>query len=201
MFDKIIRKLRREPRNRSDERSRLGRSAFPLFKAGLPLDEIVTRLGADPSAIRALFAEWVRLVQLSHQWLDSSAPTGDPKFNHEPNEDWSCCPAHRMQKAARRRSTHGPGPSLAFDRYVAGRMQSPAFAGEYERAGIEIRAIDEACLDLGMSKTDLARSVAATPEAMRQLLTADGANLTLHTVREVLAAVGLRFKCLAKVVG
>jgi DNA-binding phage protein len=93
-----------------------------------------------------------------------------------------------------------PTPKTAFDRYVAEQLKSPTFAAEFERVGIEIRAVDDlikavdaARLDLGMSKAELARKVSTTPEAMRRLLTADDVNPTFNTILSVLEAVGLRF--------
>ena len=86
-----------------------------------------------------------------------------------------------------------------FDRFVAEQLRSPSFAAEYERAGIEIRAVDDlirgiemARNDLDMTKADLARRVSTTPEAMRRLLTSHDANPTLRTVLHVLDALGLR---------
>ncbi|HEX3346076.1 MAG TPA: hypothetical protein VHS09_15945 [Polyangiaceae bacterium] len=87
----------------------------------------------------------------------------------------------------------------AFDRYVDEQKKNPVFAAEYERAGVEIRAIDDfirrvdaARVKLGMSKADLARKVSTTPEAMRRLLTSPDANPTFQTIISVLEAVGLR---------
>jgi DNA-binding phage protein len=88
----------------------------------------------------------------------------------------------------------------AFDRYVDEQKKNPDFAAEYERAGVEIRAIDDfvrrvdtARIEKGMSKADLARKVSTTPEAMRRLLTSRDANPTFQTILSVLEAVGLRF--------
>jgi DNA-binding phage protein len=83
-----------------------------------------------------------------------------------------------------------------FDRFVAEQLKSPSFAREFERAGVEVRAIDElirgidaARIELGMTKADLARRVSTTPEAMRRLLTSPDANPTFTTILHVLEAV------------
>jgi DNA-binding phage protein len=87
----------------------------------------------------------------------------------------------------------------AFDRFVAQKIQSPAFAEAYlsERAEIDaidavIRAIEAARIETGISKTELARRIAASPESVRRLLTAERVNPTLVTVLRLFAAVGLR---------
>jgi DNA-binding phage protein len=87
----------------------------------------------------------------------------------------------------------------AFDRYVDEQKKDPAFAAEYQRAGVEIRAVDEfvrrvdtARIEKGMTKADLARRISMTPEAMRRLLTSPDVNPTLETVLAVLEAVDLR---------
>jgi DNA-binding phage protein len=92
-----------------------------------------------------------------------------------------------------------PTRKTAFDRYVDEQKKSPTFAAEYERVGAEILAVDDLIrlidaerVDLGMSKADLARKVSTTPAAMRRLLTSGGANPTITTVLDVLAAVGMR---------
>jgi ribosome-binding protein aMBF1 (putative translation factor) len=66
----------------------------------------------------------------------------------------------------------------AYDRFVAKKMRSPAFATAYakERAEIDaidavIRAIEDARIENGLSKTELARRIAASPESVRRLLT------------------------------
>jgi DNA-binding phage protein len=100
-------------------------------------------------------------------------------------------------------ATEGPAmPSRkpnAFDRFVAEKMQSPAFAEAYlsERAEIDaidavIRAIEAARIETGISKTALARRIAASPESVRRLLTAERVNPTLVTVLRLFAAVGLQ---------
>ncbi len=87
----------------------------------------------------------------------------------------------------------------AFDRFVAAKMQSPAFAEAYVSARAEtdaidavIGAIEAARIETGISKTELARRIAASPESVRRLLTAERVNPTLVTVLRLFAAVGLR---------
>lgn len=91
------------PSERAADRAKLAASAFPLFRSGTPLDEIVIALVADPTSIRELFVEWSKLVQLSDQWLTpgGGGRTAGPKFDHEPNVDWSCCAAHKLQNQSK----------------------------------------------------------------------------------------------------
>jgi DNA-binding phage protein len=88
----------------------------------------------------------------------------------------------------------------AYDRFVAKKLRSPAFAAAYasERAEIDaidavIRAVEDARIDIGMSKAELARRIAASPESVRRLLTAERVNPTFRTTFRLLHAVGLAF--------
>jgi len=87
----------------------------------------------------------------------------------------------------------------AFDRYVAKRRKDAEFESAYQEARDEIeaidqfiRALDEARVDAGVSKAELARRIGAKPEAVRRLLTAERANPTLKTVVGLAKALGLR---------
>lgn len=87
-----------------------------------------------------------------------------------------------------------------FDAYVERReKKSPTFAKELNDARREIeqvdaivRALDEARVDVGMSKAELARAIGARPDALRRLFTADRANPTLETVARLCDALGFR---------
>jgi DNA-binding phage protein len=88
----------------------------------------------------------------------------------------------------------------AYDRFVAKKMRSPAFATAYakERAEIDaidsiVRAIEDARIGVGLSKADLARRIAASPESVRRLLTAKEVNPTIRTTLRLLREVGLTF--------
>lgn len=70
--------------------------AFPLFRVGKSSDEVAAELAVDPAKIRALFDDWVRLTRIAGQWGASRSSVAAPQFNHESNEDGSCCPAHRV---------------------------------------------------------------------------------------------------------
>jgi DNA-binding phage protein len=87
----------------------------------------------------------------------------------------------------------------AYDRFVAEKMRKPAFAAAYakERAEIDaidavIRTIEEARVQTGISKAELARRIAASPESVRRLLTAQRVNPTFLTVLRILPVVGLK---------
>lgn len=91
----------------------------------------------------------------------------------------------------------------AFDRYVAKRRKDAEFESAYQDARDEIeaidqfiRALDEARVDAGVSKAELARRIGAKPEAVRRLLTAERANPTLRTVVGLAKALGLRVELL-----
>ncbi len=86
-----------------------------------------------------------------------------------------------------------------FDKFVAEQMKRPRFAAAYQRARAEIgavddliRVLDEKRVAVGMTKAELARRIAASPEVVRRLLTADHANPTVETVLRIAEAVGLR---------
>jgi DNA-binding phage protein len=88
----------------------------------------------------------------------------------------------------------------ASERWLAKKMESPAFRAEFEQSRREtdavdglIRIMDERRDSLGISKTELARRVGHNEAAVRRLLTAGG-NPTLATVVEILTALGLVLK-------
>ena len=94
-----------------------------------------------------------------------------------------------------------PRKKTAFDRYFDARMKDPAFASSYAeaRAVIDstdalIRALDKARLLLGVSKAELARQIAARPEIVRRLFTADDPNPTLSTVLRLAEALGFHLE-------
>jgi DNA-binding phage protein len=84
-----------------------------------------------------------------------------------------------------------------FDKFFDDRMKNKEFRTGYDEARSEIdrvdalvRALDAARIDVGLSKADLARKVATSPEALRRLFTADHANPTLATFVKLAAALG-----------
>lgn len=91
-----------------------------------------------------------------------------------------------------------------FDRFLDAHMRDPSFARGYERARSEVdavdrivRALDEARIDLGISKAELARLISAKPEIVRRLLTAKSPNPTLGTIVKVAAALGYTVQLVA----
>jgi len=87
----------------------------------------------------------------------------------------------------------------SFDKYLAQRIRDPHFKEMFREASAQIRAvddfvraIDDARIRLGMTKTELARRIGAKPEAVRRLLTADRVNPTLTTLLVLARALGLR---------
>ncbi len=88
-----------------------------------------------------------------------------------------------------------------FDRFFEEQMKDPAFAAGYEkeRARIDaidrvIRVLDKARVELGMSKAELARSIAAKPEVVRRLFTVEAPNPTIGTVAKLASVLGLRLE-------
>jgi ribosome-binding protein aMBF1 (putative translation factor) len=88
-----------------------------------------------------------------------------------------------------------------FDRFFDEQMKDPGFAAGYaeERAKIDavdrvIRVLDEARLELGMSKAELARQISATPEIVRRLFTVKDPNPTLNTIARLAQVLGLRLE-------
>ena len=92
-------------------------------------------------------------------------------------------------------------PRTGFDKFVESKMKDATFAASYKAAKAEIdavdqivRALDQARLDLGMTKADLARSISAKPEIVRRLFTGEGANPTMATVVKLAEALNLRLE-------
>ena len=88
-----------------------------------------------------------------------------------------------------------------FDRYVAKRRKDPEFERAFlkEQAQIKavdefVRALDNARVDIGMTKAELARQIGARPEAVRRLFSAERANPTLRTIMSLASALGLRIQ-------
>lgn len=86
----------------------------------------------------------------------------------------------------------------AFERDLRERMADADFRDAFERESVRIdtidrlvNAIDEARVELGMSKADLARAIDADPAAVRRLLGDTQPNPRLETVAALAHAVGL----------
>ncbi len=84
-----------------------------------------------------------------------------------------------------------------FDKFFDEQMASPSFAKAYGESRAEIdavdqlvRRLDEARLELGVSKAELARAISAKPEIVRRLFTAESPNPTLGTVVRLANALG-----------
>jgi ribosome-binding protein aMBF1 (putative translation factor) len=88
-------------------------------------------------------------------------------------------------------------PKTGFDKFFDEQMASPSFAKAYGegRAQIDavdqlVRCLDQARLELGMSKAELARAISAKPEIVRRLFTTESPNPTLGTVVRLANALG-----------
>lgn len=86
----------------------------------------------------------------------------------------------------------------AAERYLAQRLQDPAYEAEYRRARRRIDQIDELvrALDgrreaLNLSKAELARRAGMKPEAVRRLFAAASPNPTLSTISSLAGALDL----------
>lgn len=86
-----------------------------------------------------------------------------------------------------------------FDRYFDERMKEPAFAKGYaqEREAVDqvdglIRQLEEARIDLGVSKAELARRLGKLPAVVRRLLTKKGANPTVLLAAKLGSVLGLK---------
>jgi len=78
-------------------------------------------------------------------------------------------------------------------------LEDPAFLREYITESMRIatidsiiNALDDARVEAGMSKAELARAIDAEPATVRRLFAANQSNPTLGTIAEVAAALGLR---------
>ena len=88
-----------------------------------------------------------------------------------------------------------------FDKFLTEQLKSPAVAKAYTQARAElavidqlVRALDDARIELGLSKAELARRIASKPEVVRRLFTSDDPNPTLETVVKLAAALGYRLQ-------
>ena len=86
-----------------------------------------------------------------------------------------------------------------FDRYVADRMKSPAFAKAYAKARAEIdtvdqvmRALDAARTEAKLSKAEIARRISTSPVIVRKLFTKASKNPSYTTISKIAQAIGLR---------
>lgn len=94
-----------------------------------------------------------------------------------------------------------PRRKTGFDKFFDEQLKAPEFAAGYEQARREIdavdrivRALDQARVDVGMSKAELARKSSTTPEVIRRLLTEEHANPTIATVVKLADVLGLRLE-------
>lgn len=88
-----------------------------------------------------------------------------------------------------------------FDKFFDEQMEDPRFARGYAQARAEIdaidqiiRALDEARIETGLSKAELARLISARPEIVRRLFTSESANPTLGTIVKLASALGFRLE-------
>jgi ribosome-binding protein aMBF1 (putative translation factor) len=88
-----------------------------------------------------------------------------------------------------------------FDRFFNDQMKSASFRSGYIKARAEIdavdsliRALDEARVDLGVSKAELARRISAKPEVIQKLFAAEAPNPTLATVVKLAEVLGYRLE-------
>jgi DNA-binding phage protein len=92
-------------------------------------------------------------------------------------------------------------PKTGFDTFFDEQMENPRFARGYEQARAEIdaidqiiRTLDEARVETGLSKAELARLISAKPEIVRRLFTSESVNPTLGTVVKIASALGYRLE-------
>jgi ribosome-binding protein aMBF1 (putative translation factor) len=92
-------------------------------------------------------------------------------------------------------------PKTGFDRFFDDQLEQPGFAKGYVLARAEIdavdqiiRALDEARIETGLSKAELARLISAKPEIIRRLFTAESANPTLETIVKIASALGYKLE-------
>jgi DNA-binding phage protein len=92
-------------------------------------------------------------------------------------------------------------PTTGFDKFFAAQMRKPSFAKKHTNARAQIdavdrivRALDDARIDLGVTKAELARRISAKPEIVRRLFTSKAPNPTLSTILKVAAALGYKMQ-------
>jgi hypothetical protein len=90
-------------------------------------------------------------------------------------------------------------PKTGFDKFFAGQMSKRSCAKNYTSARAQIdavdriiRALDDARVDLGFTKAQLAHRLSAKPEIVRRLFTSKAPNPTLSTILKVAAALGYK---------
>jgi DNA-binding phage protein len=88
-----------------------------------------------------------------------------------------------------------------FDKFFDEQVRNPRFAKAYAKARAEVdavdrivRALDDARIEIGMSKAELAARISAKPEIVRRLFTSKAPNPTLSTIVTIAAALGLRLE-------
>jgi transcriptional regulator with XRE-family HTH domain len=84
-----------------------------------------------------------------------------------------------------------------FDKFFDDQVADAEFREGYEKIRSEIdavdalvRALDDARVEVGVSKAELARQISAEPAAIRRLFTAKRANPTLATFAKLAEALG-----------
>lgn len=88
-----------------------------------------------------------------------------------------------------------------FDKFFDEQMKDPAFSAGYSDARAEIdavdrivRVLDEARVETGLTKAELARLISAKPEIVRRLFTSASPNPTLATVAKLASALGYKLE-------
>jgi ribosome-binding protein aMBF1 (putative translation factor) len=88
-----------------------------------------------------------------------------------------------------------------FDKFFEAQMRDPKVARGYTKARTEVdtidrivRALDDARVELGMSKSELASLISAKPEIVRRLFTSKAPNPTLSTVVKLAEALGMKLQ-------
>ena len=81
-----------------------------------------------------------------------------------------------------------------FEQRLRARLENEGFAAGYREMAAEldlVRALDEAREQLHVSKEELAARTGRRRESVSRLFNASGANPTLDTITELVAALGL----------
>lgn len=94
-----------------------------------------------------------------------------------------------------------PQPRTGAERYLAQRLEDPAYREAYEMArqridhvDMVIRAFDARRAELKLTKAELARRAGVKPEAIRRLFSAEKPNPTLSTLVALAAALDLELR-------
>ncbi len=95
--------------------------------------------------------------------------------------------------------------ATGFDKFFDEQMLDPNIREKYEQSRREIdsvdqliRALDEARVESGMTKAELARKISIEPAALRRLMSSDAPNPTFATVSKLAAAVGWSLQLVPK---